>query len=71
MGENGSSKLSYVVMLLLLLLVAILFHHNACAMPMHSHLEHLSITGRRMMATYKRNGAIGTPHSRSRPGGGG
>ncbi|CAA7041985.1 unnamed protein product [Microthlaspi erraticum] len=67
MERNGSSKLGQVLMLLLFL--TILFHHTGSALP-YDH-EQLSVTGRRIMAYYKRNGAIGTPSSRSRRGGGG
>ncbi|EOA14292.1 hypothetical protein CARUB_v10027458mg, partial [Capsella rubella] len=67
MGKNGSSKLVHVLMLLLLL--SFIFQHTESALPAEHGLP--SITGRRILAYYKHDGAIGTPSSRSRRGGGG
>uniref|UniRef100_A0A1J3DHZ1 Uncharacterized protein n=1 Tax=Noccaea caerulescens TaxID=107243 RepID=A0A1J3DHZ1_NOCCA len=64
MERNG-----FFHVLMLLLFLTILFHHTGSALP-YDH-EQLSITGRRMMAYYKRNGAIETPPSQSRPAHGG
>ncbi|EOA14271.1 hypothetical protein CARUB_v10027431mg [Capsella rubella] len=66
MEKNGSSKLVHVLMLLLLL--SFIFQHTESALP----ADHgqLSVTGRSILAYYKHDGAIGTPSSRSRRGGG-
>ncbi|XP_020871269.1 uncharacterized protein LOC9301430 isoform X1 [Arabidopsis lyrata subsp. lyrata] len=66
MDTHASSKLGHVLMLLLLL--SFLLHHTKSTLP--SDHEELSITGRRIMAYYKHDGAIGTPPSRSGRGGG-
>ncbi|KAG7536450.1 hypothetical protein ISN44_As13g003960 [Arabidopsis suecica] len=66
MEMNGSSKLGHVLMFLLLL--TFFLHHTESTLP-YDH-EQLSITGRRIMAYYKHNGAIGAPPSRSGRGGG-
>ncbi|XP_019088770.1 PREDICTED: uncharacterized protein LOC109127734 isoform X2 [Camelina sativa] len=65
MEKNGSS---ISVLMVLLFLLSFFFHHTESALPADH--EQLSITGRRILAVYKHNGAIGTPSSRSGRGGG-